>query len=115
MMGMNSDFPDRPIVDIEDKDAIFHTVYDLDNRIQVPGAQYSTRVATISTMAKRPLARGIYDDKGRIMVAISYNSDNGDAWEWADRPEYREVFSTGIPDGCELRGLFDDALTATAQ
>jgi hypothetical protein len=27
------------------------------------------------------------------MVAISYNSDLGDAWEWADAPEYPEKFS----------------------
>ena len=27
------------------------------------------------------------------MVAISYNSDLGDAWEWADSPAYPERFS----------------------
>jgi hypothetical protein len=27
------------------------------------------------------------------MVAISYNSDLGDAWEWADAPHYPEKFS----------------------
>jgi hypothetical protein len=27
------------------------------------------------------------------MVAISYNSDLGDAWEWADEPQYPEKFS----------------------
>jgi len=37
--------------------------------------------------------RGIYDDKGRIMVAISANSDLGDSWEWADDPSYPEKFS----------------------
>ena len=37
-----------------------------------------------------PHWRGIYDDKGRVMIAISYNSDIGDAWEYADAPEYPE-------------------------
>ena len=37
--------------------------------------------------------RGIYDDKGRILVAISYNSDIGDAWEWADDASYPAQFS----------------------
>ena len=37
--------------------------------------------------------RGIFDDNGRIMVAISYNSDLGDAWEWADEPRYPAKFS----------------------
>ena len=30
-------FPDRPIVEIPDDDPIFHTVFDLDDRYQVPG------------------------------------------------------------------------------
>jgi hypothetical protein len=33
------------------------------------------------------------DEKGRIMVAITYNSDVGDAWEYADDPWYPERFS----------------------
>jgi hypothetical protein len=33
-------FPDRQIEDIPDNDPIFHTLYDLDERFQVPGAQY---------------------------------------------------------------------------
>ena len=37
--------------------------------------------------------RGIYDDKGRVMVAISFNSDIGDSWEWANDPRYPQKFS----------------------
>jgi len=33
---------------------------------------------------------GVLDDKNRVMVAISFNSDLGDAWEWADSPTYPE-------------------------
>ncbi len=33
-------FPDRPIVDIPDNDAIFHTVFDLNDRFQIPGAEH---------------------------------------------------------------------------
>ena len=44
--SMKRVFPDRPIVEIDSKDAIFHVIYDLDDRYQVPGAQflYSGRV-----------------------------------------------------------------------
>jgi hypothetical protein len=28
------------------------------------------------------------------MVAVSYNSDIGDAWEWADDPRYPERYSS---------------------
>jgi hypothetical protein len=84
-------FPDRPIVDIEDNDAIFHTVYDLNDRYQVPGAAHLRLGYKNNGIGAH--WRAIYDDKGRIMVAISYNSDLGDAWEWADDPSYPEKFS----------------------
>ena len=37
--------------------------------------------------------RGIYDDHGRLMVAICHNMDLGDSWEHADDPQYPEKFS----------------------
>ncbi|MEO8659178.1 MAG: DUF4159 domain-containing protein [Bryobacteraceae bacterium] len=96
---MQLTFPDRPIVEIPDGDAAFHTVYDLTDRLQVPGQAHLRRGyklpinATGSDDGKGAHWRGIYDDKGRLMVAISYNSDLGDAWEWADDPGYPEQFS----------------------
>ena len=38
MRGMRSVFPDRAVVDLEDKEQLFHSIYDLDDRYQVPGA-----------------------------------------------------------------------------
>jgi hypothetical protein len=38
----------------------------------------------------KPKWRAIRDDSGRIMVVICHNSDVGDAWEWADSPNYPE-------------------------
>ena len=38
----------------------------------------------------QPHWRAIYDDHNRVMVAICWNQDNGDAWEWADSPYYPE-------------------------
>lgn len=84
-------FPDRPIVEIEDNDPIFHTVYDLNDRYQVPGQAHLRQGYKNDGYGAH--WRGIYDDKGRIMVAISFNSDLGDAWEWADDPYYPEKFS----------------------
>jgi len=84
-------FPDRPIVDIANSDAIFHTVYDIDDRFQVPGAAHLRLGYKNNGIGAH--WRGIYDDNGRIMVAISYNSDLGDAWEWADDAQYPEKFS----------------------
>ena len=55
---------------------------------------------------------GIYDDKARLMVAICFNNDVGDSWEWADEPRYPgEVLGAGDSDRRELRRVFDDALS----
>jgi hypothetical protein len=91
--SMSKIFPDRPIVEINDAESIFHTVYDLDERYQVPG-EWSLRMG-VPYRNDGAVAhwRGIYDDKNRLMVAVSFNSDLGDSWEWADDPRYPEEYS----------------------
>ncbi len=93
---MTKVFPDRPIVDLENSDAIFHTVYDLDDRFQVAGWQwaYTGRTYEAGETGKTPHWRAIYDDDGRVMVAICHNMDLGDAWEWADDPRYPEKWAS---------------------
>jgi len=96
MDSMSVIFPDRPIVEIDDKDPIFHIVYDVNERYQIPG-QWALRQGLTYRDGEYggsvPHWRGIYDDKGRLMVAMSYNSDIGDSWEWADSPRYPEKYS----------------------
>jgi hypothetical protein len=89
-------FPERSIVEIPNADPFFHALYDLDQRYQIPGWEH------LGMGYKRPLHatgpedgkgahwRAIYDDKGRIVVLITFNSDVGDAWEWADDARYPE-------------------------
>jgi hypothetical protein len=91
--SMRRVFPDRPIVDLDDKDPIFHTIFDLDDRYQVPGAQFLRSRRTYEFDGFEARWRGIYDDKGRLMVAICHNMDLGDSWEHADNPEYPEKYS----------------------
>jgi hypothetical protein len=38
--------------------------------------------------------RGIFDDDGRLMVVINWNTDQGDAWERAEQPDYPLKYST---------------------
>ncbi|HEY2013976.1 MAG TPA: DUF4159 domain-containing protein [Bryobacteraceae bacterium] len=80
--SMKKVFPDREIVDIPASDPIFHTLYDLNDRYQVPGEQfvYSHRVYEKDGFV--PHWRAIYDDKGRIMVAMCHDMDLGDSWDW---------------------------------
>ena len=37
-----------------------------------------------------PHWRAVYDEKGRIVIAVLFNHDTGDSWEWADDPRYPE-------------------------
>jgi len=91
--SMSRVFPDRPIVDIPNEDAIFHTIFDLDDRYQVPGEQVLFTHQIWEHDGYDAIWRGIYDNKGRLMVAICHNMDLGDSWEHADNPQYPEKFS----------------------
>lgn len=90
MASMERVFPDRPIVDIPEGDEAFHVHYDLDQRIQIPSRMFIYSGVTWEKDGYTPHWRGIYDDDGRLMVAINFNMDIGDAWEHADWPDYPE-------------------------
>jgi hypothetical protein len=88
--GLKMVFPDRPIIDLPNQEEIFHIVYDLDDRTQIDGTRYIWGRMRYTPDSATAQWRGIRDDKGRLMVAICHNSDIGDAWEWADSPQYPE-------------------------
>lgn len=83
-------FPDRPILDIKDDDEVFHVLYDLNERIQIPGLAALYNGSTYEDDGVNPTWRGIYDDDDRLVVMINHNMDLGDAWEHADTPGYPE-------------------------
>ena len=88
-------FPDRPIVELDESDTLMTIIYDLDKSVQIPGRSYFSSGVTWQRDGRTPHWRGIYDDKNRLMVAINFNMDLGDAWEHANDPRYPEVF-TGL-------------------
>ncbi len=95
--SLNRVFPDRPIEDLPAKDPIFHTLYDLDDRFQVPGyINWMERHITYEKgeTGKEPHWRGVRDDKGRVIMAICHNMDLGDAWENSDDPKYKEQWAS---------------------
>ena len=92
--SMKRIFPDRPIVEIPAEDAVFHTIYDLDKKLQVPGIVYLESHKLYEKDGTIPHWRGVYDDYGRVMAAMTFNQDNGDAWEHADNPKYEEKFTS---------------------
>jgi hypothetical protein len=92
--SMKRVFPDRPIVELENGEPIFHVLYDLGERFQVPGLQYLYSGSVFEQDGIEPRWRAIHDPKGRILVAICHNMDLGDAWEWADLPQYPERYAS---------------------
>jgi len=89
--GMELVFPDRPIVEIPDDDPLMHVFFDLNRNTQIPGKRHLRRTAggeIVAQMDGPPHWRGIYDDRGRLLVAANFNMDIGDSWEHADDPEY---------------------------
>jgi hypothetical protein len=93
LQSMRRVLPDRQIVELQNGDAIFHAVYDLNDRYQVASEGSVMRGRTDKCEGCRDHWRGIYDDKGRLMVAMTFNSDVGDSWEWADAPQYPEKYA----------------------
>ncbi len=89
-LGMKRVFPNRPILDIADDDEVFHVLFDLNQKVQIPGLGAFYRGVTYEQDGYEPHWRGIYDDHGRLVVAINHNMDLGDAWEHADTPTYPE-------------------------
>lgn len=93
MDSMRRVFPDRPVVDVPVTDPVMHVLYDLDERVQVPGLGAVMSGMTYERDGNVPHWRGIYDDHGRLMVMIDFNMDLGDAWEHADTPWYPEQYT----------------------
>ncbi len=99
---MRKVFPERQIQDLPLTHPIFHTFFDIDRIIQVPnvrlGEMWKESGGRTRTWEQpddtEPHVRGISDDKGRLMVFITHNSDFGDAWEWMDDPDYPSEFTT---------------------
>ena len=92
---MKKVFPDRSIVEIPMNHPIFHSVYNIEEKMQVPniGYAYSANPVTWEQDGYEPYMRGIFDDNGRLLVFINFNTDLMDASEWADDPRYPQYFS----------------------
>jgi hypothetical protein len=84
-------FPEWPITPITEDHPLMHVLYDLDQKTQIPGRRHLYRATNgeIRARLQGPAQwHGIHDPEGRLVVAINYNMDMGDAWEHADDPVY---------------------------
>lgn len=87
--------PEYPIVDLPLDHPLFSSFYDIEEILQVPNVQNGVSGGpTWERDGYVPAVRGIFDDRGRLMVVINWNTDLGDAWEWAENPYYPLQYST---------------------
>ena len=90
--------PGKPITDLAHSDAVMHVLYDIEEKdlTLIPGTRHlrigpdGSVVVQLPPGTGLPAWRAMYDDKDRMVVAVNYNTDVGDAWEYADSPYYPE-------------------------
>lgn len=94
---MNRVLPNKPITDLDQSDSVMHLVYDIEPKdlTFIPGSRHLRRgydgsVTVVQPPGSQPAWRAMYDDSHRMVVAINFNTDVGDAWEFADIPYYPE-------------------------
>jgi hypothetical protein len=85
-------FPDKDLQVLPLDHAVFHAVYDLKEKPQVPGiqdARYNRGTGRTDEGGSGPAEYyGIFDDKGRMMVIACHNTDLGDGWEREGEEEW---------------------------
>jgi hypothetical protein len=94
---MNRVLPGQPITDIGLDDSVMHVLYDIQKKdlTFIPGSRHLGRDGQIyQPPGTMPAWQAMYDPKNRMVVAVNYNTDIGDAWEFADVPYYPEAMTT---------------------
>ena len=90
--AMKQVFPEREAVDLPRTHEIFHGVCDLPNDLSLQTCNIRWAIRNRNTgitwednhaggNTRDPHFRAIFDEKGRMMVMICHNTDNGDGWE----------------------------------
>jgi hypothetical protein len=96
--------PNRTFAELPLDHPVYHCVFEIKSKGQVPNyrmgeeSQYDPEKRTWERYdAQEVHHRAIFDDKGRMMVIATHNTDNGDGWEReGEYPYYFENFSEKI-------------------
>lgn len=93
--------PNQAITDLAESDSVLHVLYDIreKDRTFIPGSRHlrmgpGGTAQIVQPEGTSPAWRAMYDNKNRLVVAVNYNTDMGDAWEFADVPYYPEAMTT---------------------
>ncbi len=92
--------PGHAIPDLAETDSVMHVLFDIQDkdRTFIPGTRHLRRgpggtVRVYQPEGSAPAWRAMYDDRGHMVVAVNFNTDVGDAWEYADSPIYPEAMT----------------------
>lgn len=98
---MNRTLPGEAIDDVVESDAVMHVLYDIGKKdlTFIPGSRHLRRTADGSAQVVQPAGttpawRALHDPKGHMVVSVNFNTDIGDAWEFADVPYYPAEMTT---------------------
>ncbi len=90
-LEMKRVFPEREPQELPLDHPIFHCVFDLKAKPQIPNVALGTRslipgspvygVTWERPDARMPEYKALFDDRGRMMAIICHNTDSGDGWE----------------------------------
>jgi hypothetical protein len=89
-----------PIIDLPPTHAVFHMLYDISEMPQIPSINFwfgSGQTSERGSDSREPHARAIFDERGRIMVLMTHNTDFGDSFE--REGDNREYFVQFAPVG----------------
>ena len=87
--------PEYEIVQIPMTHEVFSSFYRIEEIIPVPVVDRGISGApSWESDVEQVYCLGIFDENGRLMVVINWNTDIGDAWEHAEDPRYPLRFST---------------------
>jgi hypothetical protein len=92
--------PGKPIQELAETDPVMHVLYDIreKDRTFIPGTRHLRMDSGGTVRVEQPPGmlpewHALYDDKNRLVVAVNFNTDVGDAWEYAAAPEYPEAMT----------------------
>jgi hypothetical protein len=84
--------PEYEVKDLPLSHPIFHSYFDLNQVVQVPGIAALIQGVTYEKGGVTPHYMGIEDKNGRLIIFLTRNCDFGDAWEWINDPRYPAQF-----------------------
>jgi hypothetical protein len=98
--SMSRTLPGESIDPLDLDDPVMHVAYEIQRKdlMFIPGSRHLRRnfdgSATVMQPPGQPSAwLALRDPKRRMVVAVNFNTDVGDAWEFADVPYYPEAMT----------------------